>query len=272
MNLPGTFLIGQLWWYAATVLRPAQRLKPLGLVPRNEIGSLPTRQPRAGGGPLFSKRHHQPVYMKQPPPGYDAVEAFDELSGGYEHYVEFFSRPIFEETVELMELYLGPDARILDCGCGPGTEALELAGRVPQGEVVAMDLAADMVAKAADSAQARGLANMAFFQSDVAQMPAAFAGRFDAIYCSLAFHHYPRPLESLQEMFRVLAPGGKVFIADAGPPWMKLVGSPLARWADPGWVAFRTGDEFQQLFQQAGFSQFYWTEVLPGIGLSIGSR
>ena len=272
MNLPGTFLIGHLWWYAATVLRPAQRLKPLGLVPRNELGRLPPPGAYQAPGKLFSQRHRKPVFLKQPPAGYESVEAFDDLSGGYEHYVEPFSRPIFEETVKLMEPFLGPASRILDCSCGPGTEALELASHVPEGEVVAMDLAADMVSKAADNARSRGIANMAFFQADVAKMPAVFKSRFNLIYCSLAFHHYPQPLETLREMHRVLAPGGKVVIADAGPPWMKLLGSPLARWADPGWVAFRTGEEFQDLFQQAGFSGFYWTEVLPGIGLSIGSR
>ena len=40
----------------------------------------------------------------------------------------------------------------------------------------------------------------------------------------------------------------------------------------PGWVAFRTGEEFQELFLEAGYSNFYWTEVLPGMGLSIGTR
>jgi len=48
--------------------------------------------------------------------------------------------------------------------------------------------------------------------------------------------------------------------------------SPLAKWGDPGWVAFRTGEEFRELFEAAGFSNFYWTEVLPGIGLSIGTK
>jgi SAM-dependent methyltransferase len=103
-------------------------------------------------------------------------------------------------------------------------------------------------------------------------MPRRFGGRFDAIYCSLSFHHYPDPARAVGEMRRVLRPGGKAIIVDAGPPWMKALGSPLARWADPGWVAFHTGDELERLFAEAGFTGFYWTELLPGIGLAIGSK
>ena len=64
-------------------------------------------------------------------------------------------------------------------------------------------------------------------------------------------------------MHRVLRRRGHAFIIDAGPPWMKALGSPLAKWADPGWVAFHTGEELQRLFRGAGFADFYWTELLP---------
>jgi ubiquinone/menaquinone biosynthesis C-methylase UbiE len=272
MSLPGTFLVGNLWWYAFTVLRPAQMLKPLGLYPRREIGQPPAVPTSDGAGPLFSRRHLEPVYLPAPPAGYDAVEDFDHLAAEYDQVVEPFSRPIYEETVRHMQPLLTRRARVLDCSCGPGTEACMLAELVPDGEVVGIDLAADMVKAAFARARQHGQQNMAFFQADVGRMPAAFADSFDAIYCSLAFHHYPEPLAALTEMRRVLRPQGTVFIADAGPPWMKLLGSPLAKWADPGWVAFRTGEEFQQLFAQAGFSGFYWTEMLPGIGLSIGRK
>jgi SAM-dependent methyltransferase len=272
MNLPGAVLVGNLWWYAFAVLRPAQMLKPLGLIPRNDIGRPPVLPALDGAGPLFSRQHREPVYLPAPPAGYQAVEEFDELSGHYDQVIEPFSRPIYEETVRHMQPLLTRRSRILDCSCGPGTEAFMLTALVPDGEVVASDLAADMVKAAFEGARQRGLDNMAFFQADVSHMPRAFADSFDAIYCSLAFHHYPQPLDALVEMRRVLRPGGAAFIADAGPLWMKLLGSPLAKWADPGWVAFRTGHEFQQLFAQAGYSDFYWTELLPGIGLSIGVK
>ena len=133
-----------------------------------------------------------------------------------------------------------------------------------------MDLSRGMVDAAFARASARAARNLAFFQADVGAMPKHFGGKFDATYCSLSFHHYPDPPAAVAEMHRVLRPGGQAFIIDAGPPWMKALGSPLAKWADPGWIGFHTGEEFQQLF--ARFSSFYWTELLPGIGLVIATK
>jgi ubiquinone/menaquinone biosynthesis C-methylase UbiE len=271
-TIPGSIFVANLWWYGFAVLRPAQALKPFGLYRGQEIGRAPVRVDRRGAGPLYSRQHSTPVFLNVRPEGYRDVEAFDQLSGHYGHLVEPFSRPIFEEVVKLMQSLAPPQSRILDCSCGPGTEMLTLTGLVPEGEVVGTDLAADMVATAAAEARKRGISNVAFFQADVARLPAHFANQFDCVYCGFAFHHYTDPLQSVREMHRVLIPGGHAFVVDAGPWWMKALGSPIAKWADPGWVSFHTGEEFQRFFTEAGFSQFYWTEILPGIGLSVGTK
>lgn len=272
MNIPGTIMVSQLWWYGAAVLRPAQFLKQAGLYPENVLGTRPSVRVPRGGGRYFSRRHKRPVLLEARPDRYDLVEDFDEMSHVYSTAIAPFARPIFEETVATLSPYLTPSSRILDPSCGPGDEVCQLAELVPDGEVVGADLAAKMVEQAAENARGRGLSNVAFFQADVGAMPEAFAGRFDAICCSLSFHHYPDALRALREMKRVLRKGGHAFITDAGPRWMKLLGSPLAKWADPGWITFRTGEEFQELCREAGFSGFFWTELLPGMGLTIATR
>jgi ubiquinone/menaquinone biosynthesis C-methylase UbiE len=271
-SIQGAVLIANVWWYAFSVLRPAQALKPLGLYKSQEIGQRPVRARRPGSGRHYSRKHSAPVLLEQNPDQYHLVVDFDQLATDYDRIVEPFSRPIFEEVIKVLAPLATSRSRILDCSCGPGTEMLMLAELVPDGEVVGSDLAADMVTTAARNARQRRIQNVAFFQADIAALPRHFAGKFDFVYCGLAFHHYPDPLKSVQEMRRVLRPGGHAFIVDAGPWWMKAFGSPLAKWGDPGWVAFRTGEEFQDLFAKAGFSNFYWTEVLPGMGLSVGTR
>jgi ubiquinone/menaquinone biosynthesis C-methylase UbiE len=272
MNFPGAIMIGQLWWYGAAVLRPAQFLKSAGWYPENVLGERPSTKVPRGNGRLYSRRHKGPVLLKSRPERYDLVEDFDGMSEIYSMAVDPFARPIFEETIKAITPYLTPTSRILDPSCGPGLDLCHLAELVPDGEVVGADLAAKMVTQAADNARERGLRNVAFFQADVASLPKDFTGRFDAVFCSLSFHHYTDPLRALREMKRVLRKGGHAFITDAGPRWMKLLGSPIAKVADPGWVAFRTGEEFEQLCEGAGFAGFYWTELLPGMGLTIATR
>src|SRR5262249_36178500 len=140
------------------------------------------------------------------------------------------------------------------------------------GEVVGVDLGGGMVQTAFESAGRRGVRNVAFFQADVAAMPKAFRGRFDAVFSFGAFHHYPDPAAALREMRRVLNARGRAIVIDPGPEWFKALGTPWAKWADPGWVGFYTAEELQRLFASAGLSSFYWNEVLPGFGLSIADR
>lgn len=271
-DIPAAIFVGQMWWYALTVLYPAQALKSMGWYPQNEIGQYPLIVPLKGQGQFYCRHYHEPCYLDKPPKDYNPVEYFDRTAAVYETWVKPFSRPIYEETAKLMQPFLVPTARILDTSCGPGTEMLQLAELVPEGEVVGMDLSAGMVATAFENAKRRGVHNTAFFQADVANMPEHFAGRFDAIFCFGAFHHYPDSQGAVKEMHRVLNENGKAFVVDPGPWWFKIISAPIAKWADPGWVGFHTGEEFQALFRQAGFSRFYWNEVLPGFGMCIGTK
>ena len=271
-DLPGAVLISQMWTYTMSAFYPAQLLKRMGWYPKNAIGQYPKITSGEGQGQFYCKRYKKPVFLNQKPEDYHLVEEFDRASEIYDYYVKPFSRPIFEETVRLMQPFLRKNSRILDCSCGPGSELRELAKLVPVGEVVGNDLSADMVATAFEDSRRKEVFNTAFFQSDVAKMPKHFTGRFDVTFSSLAFHHYPNPLQSVKEMYRALTEGGKAIVADPGPKWFNEMSAPLAKWADPGWIGFHTGEEFYSLFMEAGFSEFYWEEILPGIGVCIGTK
>ena len=270
--LPATVLLGQMWWYAATVLYPAQALRRLGRYRSKEIGTYPSTGPAKGQGRFFCLRHRTPRYLKGQAAADDSIRYFDTIASVYDVCLQGFTRPIYEEAATLLRPLLPRDARVLDAGCGPGTETLLLARLVPDGEVVGIDLAAGMVKTAFESAQRRGVRNVAFFQADVARMPRIFAARFDAVFSFGAFHHYPDPGAAVREMYRVLNRHGRAIVVDPGPAWFKALGAPWAKWADPGWVSFYTGEELQSLFAQAGFSAFYWNEVLPGFGMSVATK
>lgn len=271
-DLPALILLGEMWVYASTVLYPAQALKFLGLYPHNEIGQSPTTAALSGEGPYYCRQYHEPCYLETAHPEEGSLEYFDRIAAIYDTCVDPFTRPVYDEAIKLMTPLLQPTSRILDTSCGPGTAVSRLAALAPQGEVVAMDLSAGMVTAASQKARQLHLANTAFFQADVAAMPEHFTEKFDATFCFGAFHHYPDPLGAVREMRRVLNSHGRAFVVDPGPWWFKLIGAPLAQWGDPGWVNFYTGEEFRDFFANAGFTDFYWTEILPGFGMSIAGK
>jgi ubiquinone/menaquinone biosynthesis C-methylase UbiE len=79
---------------------------------------------------------------------------------------------------------------------------------------VGFDLSPGMIAQARELANASGLGNVEFREGDVSG-PLPFEDEaFTAVVCTTAFHHFPRPQATLAELHRVLAPGGRVVIAD----------------------------------------------------------
>jgi ubiquinone/menaquinone biosynthesis C-methylase UbiE len=265
-------LVSAMWSYASTVLLPAQALKRSGLFRPTRVGDEIAPPPAPGLGPRFCRESSRPVLLEHASAHDHLVDEFDRMAEIYDAFVERFSRPIFAEALLEMAPFLRPQSRVLDAGCGAGRELREVAARVPDGEVVGIDLAAGMVNAAHRSARAHGLANVAFHQSDVGELPATFDGQFDVVYSSLAHHHYPDPPAATAAIFRCLRPGGVYCVVDPGPAWFNLMSAPLAKWADPGWIGFHTPDQFRGLFRDHGFARTAWIELLPGFGLAVGQK
>ena len=102
----------------------------------------------------------------------------------------------------------------LDLGTGPGYVALEIAGRRPGLQMVGLDLAAHMVARARQQAGRTDLnGRVAWPQGDGHALPFS-DGSFDLVVSSFALHHWDDPLRVLDEIARVLKPDGRYYLAD----------------------------------------------------------
>jgi SAM-dependent methyltransferase len=138
--------------------------------------------------------------------------------------------------------------------------------------ISAADLAAGMVDVAHQNARSHGFDNCAFFQADVGDLPREFSDRFDLVYSCLAHHHFPDPDAAAANALRSLRPGGVYCVVDPGPAWFNMLSAPLCRLGDPGWIGWKTPDEFRTLFERAGFARTCWIPLLPGFGLAVGQR
>jgi SAM-dependent methyltransferase len=102
---------------------------------------------------------------------------------------------------------MGP-GRVLELGCGPGRNAIWLAGA--GFTVDAVDLSPVAVAWAGERAAEAGV-SVRFVCGDMFSMPPVLAsGRYDLVYDSGCFHHLPphRRVSYLALIERALAPGG----------------------------------------------------------------
>lgn len=267
----GPLLAASLRMWSDTVLRPAQILRSAGLYRPPSLGTRPNLTRFHGGGRALVERCPSLTLLRERPAGYDRLRQFDAAAAEYQTAVQPFSGPLFEETLTYLDNCIVGDARLLDAAAGPGREALLLSHLVPDGEVVAADLSENMIRQAHANVRDARVNNIVCFQADVADPPEVLVGHFDAVFCQLAFHYFPDGPAVAHAFRRLLAPHGRVFVTDPGPGWFNAMATPLAMHANPAYVRYRTGEEFRQLFEAAGFASTYWTELLPGIGLLIAS-
>jgi SAM-dependent methyltransferase len=111
---------------------------------------------------------------------------------------------------------LQPHARVLDVACGTATFALLVKQRFPDCEVAGLDGDAGIL-RLAQRKAARAGVDVTFTHGLSNAMPYADAS-FDAVFASLFFHHLDtgEKLRTLQEVMRVLIPGGGFHICDWG--------------------------------------------------------
>jgi ubiquinone/menaquinone biosynthesis C-methylase UbiE len=101
--------------------------------------------------------------------------------------------------------------RVLEIAPGPGYLAIELV-RLTRCRMIGLDISRTFVGIANANAEKAGV-DICFEQGDAADMPYP-ANAFDFIVCRAAFKNFARPLVALNEMHRVLKPGGTALIID----------------------------------------------------------
>lgn len=117
-----------------------------------------------------------------------------------------------EVRIARLLLGLGPGDVVLDVACGPGNFTREFARAVgDSGLAVGIDASETMLARGVAELEAAGLANLALIRGDATQLPFQ-DGAFDGLCCFAALHLFVDPFAALDEMRRVLGPGGRIAI------------------------------------------------------------
>jgi SAM-dependent methyltransferase len=158
---------------------------------------------------------------------------------------------------------VGPDTRLLDCGCGPGSIAVGLSRSVAR--VVALDLGAAAFRPAIAHLRSTAISNVQFVAGDGGRLPFP-EGCFDAVLMHSVLEAAADPVGLVREALRVLVPGGVLAAASveyggrvlAGPHRELLERFYAVRellWSLDRIARPRAGRSLRELLHWAGFAR-----------------
>src|SRR2546423_9730071 len=151
----------------------------------------------------------------------------------FEHFAWlyiFCREKLFRDDTERMIRALWPSAKaragekLIELGCGPGFYSCKLAARFPELSVIGVDRSPSQLSWARQKRTALGLDNCRFQSDNVLELSHA-DDSFDELIASRLFTVLPNRRRAVAEMYRVLRPGGRCFIAE--PRWAFWASIPL---------------------------------------------
>ena len=143
---------------------------------------------------------------RERPQDADASEAYDLVSRW----------PLFAlQRHMVLRRLIGLDVQgtVVDIGCGPGHLTHLVARRFPGVSVIGIDNNEHMLRLATKNRGHSGCPNLRFCLGDAHQLPLG-DGEVDFVLSSLSLHHWGKPARALQEIRRVLRPGGWLLLFD----------------------------------------------------------
>ncbi|GAC1425551.1 MAG: arsenite methyltransferase [Flavisolibacter sp.] len=103
---------------------------------------------------------------------------------------------------------------VIDLGSGAGNDAFIARHEIGEtGKVIGIDFTPEMIEKARKNAEVRGFNNVEFRQGDIEKMPLT-SNAADVMVSNCVLNLVPNKNGVLQEIFRVLKPGGHFSISD----------------------------------------------------------
>jgi ubiquinone/menaquinone biosynthesis C-methylase UbiE len=178
--------------------------------------------------------------------------SFDEASHDEEHFPSTIDPRI--QHVRVLLKFFGDltDKRVLDVGCGKGRFARVLHDQYPGAEIWGLDISEEMLRFVPVGIHTRA--------GSMTELPFADS-TFDAVYATESLEHAVEIEGAVNEMCRVLKPGGKLAIIDKNAEhWGKL--------KTPAWEKWFKREELVKLLERnchsvSGEYISYWEDVPP---------
>ena len=150
-------------------------------------------------------RIHEPEVMDTPEDARD-YDAMDHSAVNRAFVADFLS------------IVSNVSGTILDVGTGTARIPIELARQSPHVQIVAIDLAEEMLTLARNNVVETGFGERIRIERANGRKLDYATASFAAVVSNSIIHHIPEPFDCLAEMVRVCGSGGRIFVRDLFRP------------------------------------------------------
>ncbi len=176
----------------------------------------------------------------------DTREFFNEVASDWEE----IRKGYYDESVKNKLIgmnILSRDMVAVDLGAGAGYLSCAIAKEVKK--VMAVDISGEMLKQLKKNSREAGIKNIEAIESDGCDVPLE-TDSVDLVCASMYLHHIEEPKNAIAEIYRLLKPGGTVFLAD----FYEHSDTVLKEKMHDVWSGFKE-DKISGWFKQAGFRE-----------------
>ena len=170
---------------------------------------------------------------------------WNKISPVYDLFENVYNRKVYKGTGIKVAEFIDETDSVLECACGTGAITEEIAKKAQM--VLATDFAEGMLKRA--SKKCRKYSNVSFRQEDITDIKSA-DNSFDKVVAGNVIHLLPEPEKALNELLRVVKPGGKVIIPTYINMLKKSSGIAVS-------VIKKMGADFKRQFDIDSYKKFF---------------
>ena len=170
---------------------------------------------------------------------------WDKISPLYDLFENIYNGKVYTETGKKVAEMIDPSDVVLECACGTGAISIYIAQKCRK--LVATDFAPGMLRQA--KKKCSQYQNASFKKADITQLKCR-DDRFDKVVAGNVIHLLPDPKKAMDELERVVKPGGKIII----PTYINMT-------KKSGTIAVKLitllGAEFKRQFDLDSYKKFF---------------
>lgn len=203
--------------------------------------------------------------------GYFAIKYAEFARNSEEMQNEY--RRLAEKVVSLFE-----GGKLLEIGPGPAYVSIEIAKRLPKVEIIGLEISDTMIEIAKKNAKEHEVSEkITLKKGDASKMPLEDS-EFDFVITSGSLHHWKKPTQVVDEIYRVLRPGCRALVSDLmkDAPKEKVhdfankIDSKLIRWGlKHSFKESYTARQIEQMIKSTHFREIEITEEEISMGIML---